>query len=260
MKKRKLDGGEVRRVLLEVIEESDRGGGSLQSQTVLQQTARRIRNGGGVVEERVLLTIFHDLMRSGHLAWGSNLSNIAPPFMHVTRKGRRALESLSRDPVNPDGYLAALGSLVEPGSIARSYIEEGLRTYNNDCYKATAVMVGAASEALLLELRDALVAKMEALGHTVPKALKDWRVKTVRDAITKVLDQQAKSMDRDLRDQVTGFWLALTEAARRVRNDAGHPKSVAPVSPEEVHATLLLFHQTARLVHDLRAWISSGYS
>jgi hypothetical protein len=34
-----------------------------------------------------------------------NLSNPNPPFFHITDRGCRTLESLSRDPGNPSGYL-----------------------------------------------------------------------------------------------------------------------------------------------------------
>ena len=43
------------------------------------------------------------------------------------------------------------------------------------------------------------------------------------------------------------------------RNEAGHPSSVEPVTHEQVHAALLMFHEQARLCRDLSAWIDSSF-
>lgn len=40
-----------------------------------------------------------------------------------------------------------------------------------------------------------------------------------------------------------------------MRNDAGHPNEVTPVTPESVHAALLIFPQLAGLAAQLRAWV-----
>ena len=77
--------------------------------------------------------------------------------MHLTEVGRRTLSTLSRDPYNPEGYLAAVRPLLAPGSVALSYLEEGVNTFQAGCLKATAVMVGAAAESLVLDVRDTLV-------------------------------------------------------------------------------------------------------
>jgi hypothetical protein len=59
-------------------------------------------------EEQALLTAWYDLFGSGHLSWGYNLNNPDPPFCHTTEQGRRTLAQISRDPSNPDGYMAHL--------------------------------------------------------------------------------------------------------------------------------------------------------
>ena len=59
--------------------------------------------------------------------------------------GRRALAQHSRDPVNPDGYMAHLRSQGAVGPVGESYIGEALNTFNAACFKATAMMVGAAA-------------------------------------------------------------------------------------------------------------------
>jgi len=260
MPRAQATGGEIRQVLLETISAYSEAQRSIQTRSLLWDVSKKIKEQGKNVPDQALLTVFHDLMRTGFLAWGQDLSNIEPPFMHVTAKGRKSLEHLSRDPANPDGYLAALAPHLGKNTIAWSYAKEALDTFNNDCYKASAVMIGAASEALILDLRDVLVTKMADLNQQAPRGLTGWQVKTVRDNIKTALEAKRRDMDRGLRERFEGFWSALTDSARRIRNDAGHPKSVDPVTPEVVHATLLLFHEIAHLVADLKAWIKNNYS
>src|SRR6185369_6558113 len=79
---------------------------NLQSDTILQDIAYKLGIINDHDSERALLTMFHDLFRTGYLAWGYNVQNTRPPFFHITQQGRKALEHLSHDPMNPDGYLA----------------------------------------------------------------------------------------------------------------------------------------------------------
>jgi len=104
------DAGQIRTVVLEVIEGllKEYGNGSLQSGAVLQRAAPRLGRSRDLQEQQALLASFYDLFRVGYLSWGADLANPAPPFCHVTALGRRALAQHSRDPANPDGYMAHL--------------------------------------------------------------------------------------------------------------------------------------------------------
>jgi hypothetical protein len=258
------DGQTIRRVLLEVVEELSRTqGNSLQSASILQAAAQRLNIRGGtrdISSEQALLTLFHDLFRTGHLAWGLNLSNPAPPFCHVTEQGRNTLRHLSRDPANPDGYLEHLRVRASLNPIASSYVDEALATYNAGCFKAAAVMIGAASESVIIELRDELKSKIVSLGRTPPKDLLDWRIKRVLDQLKTQFDAKRGSLPRDLGEMFDAYWAAFTQQIRTARNDAGHPNSIAPVTHETVHASLLIFPELAKLAAELRGWISTSYT
>ena len=246
----------VRNVLFEVIQERDGSAGLFQSVSILNEVARRagLR---GEQEEQVLLTLWHDLVRTGYIAWGLDVLNSEPPFCHLTERGRKLLENVSRDPANPDGYHAYLRKHTSLNPVAESYIREALETYNSACYKATAVMVGGASESLLLHLRDTIVARLNDLGQNVPSGLKDWRIKTVIDSIEALIQSKKKSLPRPLFEAFEAFYTAFAGQIRMVRNDAGHPKSVDPVSQDTVHSSLLIFPQLAKLTKDLEEWVDN---
>ncbi len=254
---KQASGQPIRQVMLQVVEEfSKKGPGYFQAGPILNAVAERC-NSRSTEQQQAVLTVWNDLFRSGMLAQGYDLSNPTLPFCHLTTRGREALKHISRDPSNPDGYLAYLTSLAVLDDISRSYIEEAVNTFNSASFKAAAVMVGCAAEALILRLRDKLASKLATDGTSVPNGLNDWRIKTVRDALTTYCDERKATMSRRLREAYEAYWTAFAEQIRRVRNDAGHPQSIDPVSEESVHASLLIFPELAHLIGDLEAWIEA---
>ena len=253
-----VNGQEIRRILLEVINEHETD--DMQSGTVLGKAQDRLGIRNDLEMEQALLTFWNDLFRNGYLSWGYNLCNPDPPFCHLTEQGRRTLENLSRDPANPDGYLAHLADIVIPNSISKSYLEEAIQTYNNNCYKAAAVMIGAASEAIILELRETLVNKIEALGRIPARDLKDWKIKKILNAIKREIESKRTSIPIPLFESFESYWSAFTHQIRAARNEAGHPSSIEPVTEDTVHASLLIFPELAKLAYELKSWITSSYT
>ena len=127
-------GMDIRALVLEVVDELVRKYDSLQAAGVLQEASRRLPRRDREAE-RALLTAFYDLFRTGYLSWGHDLPNPSPPFCHVTALGRQALALRSRDPANPDGYLAHLRHRAPLGPITDSYVTEALNTFNAACFK-----------------------------------------------------------------------------------------------------------------------------
>ena len=179
-----VDVSGIRSALLEVIGDLSSQYDNLQSSSVIPHAARKVLNRQPDRQvERALLASFYDLFRTGYLSWGHDLANPAPPFCHVTELGLRALAQRSRDPANPEGYLSHLRSRAGISSLTHSYVVEALNTFNAACFKATAVMVGAAAESLVLQVRDRLVERLQAIGRPIPSGLTDWRLKRILVAI-----------------------------------------------------------------------------
>jgi hypothetical protein len=63
-------------------------------------------------------------------------------------------------------------------------------------------------------------------------------------------------MKRELRESFEAYWSAFAQEIRAVRNDAGHPTSVDPVTSDTVHASLLVFPELARLASGLSRWVA----
>ena len=72
-------------------------------------------------------------------------------------------------------------------------------------------MIGAAAERMVLDLRDALVARMVQLGKTTPRPLADWRIKTVFDAIARELETHRADMPVKLAEAFTAYWSGFVQ-------------------------------------------------
>jgi len=255
---------DIRSILLEIVAKKDtylredQSRGSLQQGSILQELEQRLGRPLSFEMQEAILTCWYDLFRNGILSWGLNLSNTDQPFCHVTEHGRKILENLSRDPSNPNGYMVFLLKKTAINPIARSYIEEALNTYNSGCYRASAVMVGAASESLVLTVQVSLIKRMSSLGLTTPRDLEDWRVKKILVSIENVIKQRKKLIPDSLYESFEAYWPAFTHQIRTVRNDSGHPTSIEPVTPDNVHASLLIFPELGILVDNLINWIENN--
>lgn len=140
---------DIRGLILSIIDKYKASPNSLQTGVVLRDVKQRLGGIGGPEHDLAILSIWNDLFRTGYLGWGLNIDNAEPPFFHITPTGSRALLALGRDPGNPAGYLAHVRSMGTLGPVADSYLE-ALGCYCNGLHKAAAVMLGAASESIVL--------------------------------------------------------------------------------------------------------------
>jgi hypothetical protein len=251
-------GHSIREALLAEIEAQQPTGYSrqaLQSAQILDAVAERLRAKNNPDLEQAILTQWGDLFRTGLLSWGSDLANPDPPHFHLTERGRQALQSFTRDPSNPAGYRRHLGSVAALGPVAMSYLAEGLECYVAGLFKAAAVMVGGAAEAIVLDLRDCTVQKLTSLQRPVPGNMEDWRIKTVSDALHSFFEGHAAQLERELREPFEAYWSAFVRQIRAARNDAGHPTSVDPITIDTAHASLLIFPELAKLANSLSRWV-----
>lgn len=258
-----LKGTTIRDVLLKVVSKYAHRDANFQNNLVLQETERELlillgRQGGLDVDtQQAILTVFYDLFRSGQLAWGYNLGNPDPPFIHLTDWGRKTLENLSRDPANPEGYLGHIRSIGKINEIAESYLIEALKSYNSDCIKAAAVMIGGALESEVRELRDEFVMYLEKEGKTIRRDLQDWKMKTVLEAIKKEINSLGGAVPQKLKEQIEAYWSAFTSQIRMNRNDAGHPSNIELITFDSVHSSFLILPEIYKIIAELKPLISS---
>ena len=185
----------VKITLCQIIDQNNKRGGTLQAETILSTALNQIcQEYGGQrnQNEKVLKRVYADLLRNGEITSGIGISNMSPSFFEVTDKGDETFEYLNRDPGNPQGYLEHLSEKAEIDNITKSYLNEALQTYNANCFKAAAVMLGCASERLILNLAEILVEKIKGKGDEPPKKLTGWMISQRIDGIEHELNQKKK--------------------------------------------------------------------
>jgi hypothetical protein len=247
-----MQADELRTLLLAI---ASGAGTAAQEPPVLRDIRSATRGRDPSVTDRQILEAWHELFRTGVLVPGIDLNNPHLPFFHVSERGRRSATELSRDPANPIGYMAFLKQRANIDESTESYISEALRAFNAECVRAAAVMVGCGAECLLLTLRDDMAKRYSSKGGSPPKALMDWKWKTVSDALYQELTANKSSLDRQLWDKLEAYWPAMIGQIRIARNDSGHPGAVSAVTLETVHSNLLMFPAVAELIASLREWV-----
>lgn len=186
------------------------------------------------------------------------------PFLSITDHGRTVIVSQEPVPYDPDGYLARLqertGGLSEA---VEAYLAESLTTFRTNCTMASAVMLGAASEMVFLELCDAITqsfadaTKQTAFEkETAPRRKMVARVK----AVSNWLSQRGSQLPSEWHsDEQRSLITKLADLIRYARNDAGHPQS-PPKKPshQEMYALLMLFPDYCVKLYCLKRWLAEN--
>lgn len=173
------------------------------------------------IDDRRFREILWQLINQGVLVQGVDSSNPQWPFLSLTEWGEEYVRGDGADVYDPDGYLSALDDAHPLDDIERRYLAQAAAAFRADLADAAAVMLGAASEHLLLTLAQALV-------HHDPSAAK---LKKAIDAPALMLlrETQAyltplrKKLSRRLSETLDTTFLGVASIIRSSRNDAGHP-------------------------------------
>jgi hypothetical protein len=212
----------------------------------------------GSAERIQIKRILWDLSVERIISWGTATDSEAEwPFFHVTPFGREYLERMGPHFLDPDGYLRYLAVLVpQVDSIVLQYAQESARAFRAQLWFASAVMLGAASERVILLLLEAIrdrtpepdKAKMTRLIDQ-PRLGEIFRV--IQARVTAEI--KAGSLPYSVHQGCTEHLLSLLEMIRVQRNEAVHP-AAAQVDRQKAFITLQTFPEALRVVEGLRKW------
>jgi hypothetical protein len=104
-------------------------------------------------DRSVLMEVIWSLVTQGILIPGLDDGNQGLPFLRLTEYGRRCVDEDRFLPHDPDGYLREFNEAL-PGadSTVVEYLTESLQCYIHGLNRAAAVMLGGASEQMVLLL------------------------------------------------------------------------------------------------------------
>ena len=186
-------------------------------------------------------------------------TNVAALLTHtqntITQRGQEWANNVEPLPEDCKGYMKQFDSGVD--EVVRQYVSEALNTYIRGTYFASAVMLGAAAEAAIYNLADALVPAIQDATKqaTLKKRIAERGFERLFSFIEKTVTAGHESgvIPYEVTEETTRHLLSLFEYIKVQRNDAVHPKNFQ-VSPDAVRFTLYAFPMAFEKVEALRQW------
>lgn len=185
------------------------------------------------------------------------------PSLSMTDHGRKVVAEQKPTPYDPDGYIERLKrSTGGLHPTTEAYLAEAICTFRTGSNMASAVMLGAASEMLIIELCQAIsdsfsnqADKSKFDRKTGPRSKMADRV----NALTNWLVSKKQLLPPDWQNpERHRLIIQIAELIRNRRNNTGHPQN-PPMTPshEEMYALLMLFLDYCEKLHALGAWLHS---
>lgn len=171
--------------------------------------------------------VFWSLIVQGVIFPGGDQHNENLPWFALTEYGRTVVSSPDPVPHDPDRYLEHVADLAPNiDEIASSYLEEGLECFQRGVYRASLVMLGVASEKMMLDLAEAIAGSIpEAEATKLRNVIERRRISAIYEATMKLLQPRLKlkQLPRALSDGLEAQLNGVFTVIRVHRNEAGHP-------------------------------------
>jgi hypothetical protein len=191
------------------------------------------------------------------LAWiATYAANPNDWYVQLTERGKAAAESEAVNPDDPLGYMRRLLQVAPSTSdVVQLYLRESLKSFEQDCYLASAVMLGVAAEACMLETADAFVNWSGEPAKKLRQMLESTRTFYVAklEAFQKCLAAAKGLLPRELSDNLDLDVTAVIQLIRLTRNDAGHPTG-RQIDREDAFNHLVIYARANKRLYDLMGW------
>jgi hypothetical protein len=213
-------------------------------------------------DKALLLEVVWSLIIQGILVPGLDDSNQGYPFIRLTEYGKRCVEEDRILPHDPDGYLKDFNSAVRGADpVVLEYLTESLQCYIHGLNRAAAVMLGGASEQMILLLIQsyhssisdpASKAQFEAELAKAPSIFRKF------EAFERRLARIRGNIPRNITENLDSLLRGVFDTVRSSRNDAGHPASGVQPDRDAVYSHLRLFIGYCARVQMLADWFSNN--
>jgi hypothetical protein len=267
---------QLRTFLFELLASRDPRSGDLQFNSCIlgvsnianEQCPEQLRKFDGRLSEEDCGRLKHviwDLILERVLIPGSETvgsSNEGWPWLALTEHGRRVVAERKPVPYDPDGYLARLRRAGIHVTIER-YLQEAVGTFRTGNYLASAVMLGAAAEWLIIELCEAIAESFANVSEknqfNGDKRAGSWKISLKTRAVNEWFKQKKAQLPVEWqRPEQTELIDKIAGLIRSRRNDAGHPQNPpTEYSHEEAYALLMVFPDFCEKLYELKAWLST---
>src|SRR3989338_978079 len=187
----------------------------------------------GLVQE-----VFWELIVQGVLVPGRPGGMDSLPWFHLTEYGKKVINEEKYSPHDPTGYLIEFKkSVIKNDDVVLSFVEESLRCFEANCLRASAMMLGIASERIfknfccvfLKSLNDQLDQKKfgKLMNQSNPS------MKAMLQFVLNKFQALRNQGFKFLKEDVDTSFLSICNLIRIQRNDIGHPKKVVDTIDRE---------------------------
>lgn len=200
-----------------------------------------------------------ELGTAGLIVWGASALQPTLPHFQITAFGRECLQE-GRISLHDGGYVRALVARVPSlSSTARAFMEESIQAFRASCYRAADVMLGCASESVMVDLiqafHDALPAgRRQNFERDAIRPLSiARRFGAFRQRLIAARNHLPPDLDEDLELRLDAIFALI----RKARNDSGHP-NIRTTSRATAHGNLLLFPSYCERAYGLMAYFGAN--
>jgi hypothetical protein len=237
--------------------------GELVSPNANEQIRRAVRARTGVdfeVEWSAINEALWSLIVR-RLAWVATYErNPNAWYVSLTERGKAAAQGESVNPDDPSGYLKKLlRDAPETSEVVQLYLRESLNSFEQECYLASAVMLGVAAEACMLDTADVFVNWNGSPAEKLKEILENPRTFYVvkLEAFQKSLAAAKGSLPPELSDNLDLDVNAVIQLIRQTRNEAGHPTG-RRIDREDAFNHLIIYARANKRLYGLMTFFKNG--
>jgi hypothetical protein len=182
----------------------------------------------------------------GVITYGQNQGNAGPDRFSLSQYGEDCVKSRDILPHDPENFLRHVQRNVGFAPTEKRFVEQALQAYLRNLPDASAVMLGCASEYLVISLAEALANSDPGKEKRTEDAIKSGKAARMLDTVNCRLASLRQSGDpRALPDALEKIrdtqYRAAGDVIRLSRNQAGHPHLGGPADRDYCYTLLRLF-------------------
>jgi hypothetical protein len=166
--------------------------------------------------------ILWKLINSGILVPGMDSSNENWPFLSITEIGQDYLDKGGPDVYDPEGYVGQVATRHPIDEVEARYLGQAIAAFDADLPDASAVMLGATAEHIILVLAETIAETDEDSARDIER-LRDGPALRLLRHVNSYLEEHGDKLSRRLREQREANFGSVASIIRVARNDGGHP-------------------------------------
>ena len=201
-------------------------------------------------DKHLMLEVFWSLFREGIVTLGLDDSNREFPFFHLSTYGKQILDNedayFFHDVSTYEALIRKEVSSIDEVTIV--YLKEAMQSFRVGCVLSSSVMIGVAAEHTFNLMMEAVQQGKHSSQFT--GVVKERGLLRQVNKFKNILDQNAKSLSADVREDLDTRFAGILSVIRTFRNESGHPTGKI-VDREQAYVNLQLFIPFCKKMYQL---------